>query len=229
MHVLDGSPRKLHPEVFTRKIPYPPHSRADSAGSGAVRHTLRQGENGDVHGVIPDKAFKLAYVQNGHGANAFPNLIRVNVKGGDELRSAFFKAEIEGEGFPEVSEPDNNSSEPVAHTEGRGYPIAELGDVVPVPLLTEAAEAVEVLPYLGCCNPHYAAEFAGGDLLHPLGRQKVEIADIPRKSFYHVVGNFVVHVKDSPEASYYYNVYYNRLPPQYQVCPIRRQKALTFR
>ena len=44
-----------------------------------------------------------------------------------------------------------------------------------------------------------------------------------------VVGNFVVHVKDSPEASYYYNVYYNRLTPQYQVWPKPPGKALTIR
>ena len=88
------------------------------------------------------------------------------------------------DGSAEVSSADDDYLVVLVKTEDMPDLTSKLRHVVAVALLTESAEAVEILTDLRSCKPHFLRQLTGGDLLNILVEQLAEETVVPRQSAY---------------------------------------------
>ena len=65
-----------------------------------------------------------------------------------------------GERVAQISRADDNCLSARIQAQNCAYFLVKHFDVISIPLLTETAEKVEILPYLRCGDAHFTAQLA---------------------------------------------------------------------
>ena len=77
--------------------------------------------------------------------------------------------EVADQGVPQIAGAHHNDAMAAVHTQDMTDLTAQLADVVAVALLSELAEAAQILPDLGGGDAHLLPQGAGGNTNHALG------------------------------------------------------------
>ena len=101
-----------------------------------------------------------------------------------KFTAAGFKIDMRRYSTPEVACAYKDSIESFIDTEYLAYLFMQAFDMVAIALLAEAAEAIEILSYLGSGKLHSQGKFTGGDTFDTLFHKLTQKSIIARKAFY---------------------------------------------
>ena len=100
----------------------------------------------------------------------------VAVENTDQLAAPLFKINVLRNGFSKVAYADENGLVACVHAKNLSDLGVKLRHIITVALLSEAAEAVQILTNLGSGQPHTLCKLPGGDPDHSLTFQFTEKA-----------------------------------------------------
>ena len=145
----------------------------------AISSVVYAGISGSFRVVFGAKGSQVIKGQNRYAAHRFPEQVGVDVEHADQPVAVGIAADETGNSGTQMSGADQDGGQAFAVAEKQ---FADLGaqhiDFIADPLLPEAAETVEILPYLAGGGAHHVGKFAGRDLVPPVGGQIGKIAVI---------------------------------------------------
>ena len=100
-------------------------------------------------------------MRNGDVVNLGSHQLRIVVKNSDQLKAAFLKIGMICKGMTQVARADNNGFVSARKPQNLSDFVIEILNLIAVALLSEAAEAVQILPDLRRRNTHFFTQMFG--------------------------------------------------------------------
>ena len=139
-----------------------PDPKVDQPVGGSLCHSLRNGQNNNVHGVALDVGLQLIGRINGDAVDLCIDHIGRDVKGGVHGEAGVFKGEVVQQCAAQVADTDHDEMVIVVHTQN----VTDLGtkffNVVSISLLAKLTETTEILTDLRSGNIHFLPQRVGG-------------------------------------------------------------------
>ena len=162
---------------------------ADAAAHQPVGHPLgrRHGDGQQSHADrrAAQVVLQLVRVDHGDAGNRRADQLRVHVEGGQKLKAVGVEFEVFNQGAAQVAGPQDHDGVALVDPQNAADLLPEAFDLIAVALLTEAAEAEQVLPDLGGGQPHGFAQRAGGNAFHAFLLKLEQVPVIPGQTADH--------------------------------------------
>ena len=141
-------------ELDVGEVPDALYTEGDEAVSDLLCDAFghRQHRDGGVIGGAV--GVQLVHPANGDAVHRGADDSGGDVEGGVEEEAALVEVKVLQQRVTEVARADDDEAALVIHAEDVADLGAQLHDVVAVALLTEATEAIQILPYLACGKLH---------------------------------------------------------------------------
>ena len=209
--VLEEHAGDLRGQLHIGEVPEAPDAQADEPVRQGLGHILGHRQHRHIGPVAGHIFRQLVHGADGDAPDLGVDQRGGHVEGGVHLEAHLLKIEVLQQGVAQVAHADDD--EPVAVVDAQN--VADLGPqlrhVVAVPLLTELAEAAEILADLGGGDVHLIPQGAGGDAHHAFVVQVIQIPVIPWQPVDDRVRNFL-----------FFHRIFLFLPEQPAVNPLRR-------
>ena len=180
MYILDRNTESLQMQILAREVPQAADAALDQTARDRRRVAARDGQHRNIRVELVDIVVKLFCVPHLIAAKSAADQLRTGVECTQQLKAARREIEVVEQGAAEVAGAQKNRRASCAQAQDRAELLLQLFDIVAVALLTEAAEAVEILPDLRCRQPHPLGQCARGDALRAFGFQLADVAIISR-------------------------------------------------
>ena len=135
-------------DVVVAEIPIAPYARAVQPVERTLNILARNEKKRRVYTVGFAEALHFLLAAHQNIAQRFANLVFVGFKAADQLKAEVAEIKMASHGGAEVARADQNRLIMIVKSENMLDLLFELAYAVAVALLTEAAKAVKILPYL---------------------------------------------------------------------------------
>ena len=135
----------LELKLDAREVPKAPHAAIGQTVGDLFGGTFRNGQNGKVHVILLTKALERVHVANSQPVHGFSNQCGIDVEQSDDVYAALFKHGRTHQRATQIANTDDDGTKSCTDAKDLGNFSIKIVDVIAVALLTEAAEAVEVL------------------------------------------------------------------------------------
>lgn len=185
MHVLYSDVLELNCKIVVREIPESCDAVAYQLVGDLLSVSLRYAQYSNCRRVLLAEFFQLIGVFNGQGTHKYTCQIGVAVKDTYKFAASGLKIYMSSDSSAKIACADDYRFEIFVNTEDLAYLVIEILNVVAVTLLTETAEAVEILSDLRCGELHQLRKFTGRYALDSELHQFSEKAVVPRHTVYY--------------------------------------------
>lgn len=195
-HDLGGTVAQLHTHVVPESLDLTGHQ----AGGDISDLLLGAGDDGDIHLMLGAEVLQGIQSQHLDARHGAPHKSLARIEHGEDIHAPLFEHGLVDEAAAQVSRADDDGVEARSNAEDLADLGEEVVDVIAVALLTEAAEAVEILADLGGGDVHHGGQLARGDAHLALGDQLPQVAVVAGEALDHGGGGvwgwglvFVIH------------------------------------
>lgn len=196
MDVLEEHAGLIGRQLHIGKVPEAADAQGDKPVSQRLGHVLGYGEHCHVGVVVGDIFLQLVHGADSDAADLRAHKGGRDVKGGVDAEPYLIKIKVLQQRVAQVAGADDDDLVAAVDAQNVADLGAQLRHVVTVALLTEFAEAAEILADLGGGDVHLCAQRVGGDADNTLVIQVVQIAVIAGKPVDHRVGDLLfLHTK----------------------------------
>ena len=148
MHVFDRHTESFEVQVLAREVPQAANAALHKVAGNRRGVAARNGQHRHVRVVLRDVGVQLACRLDLVPAEAAADEVGVCVERAEQLKAARRKVEVVEQRTAEVADAEQDRRASRTQSQNGAQLLLELFDVVAIALLTEAAEAVEILPDL---------------------------------------------------------------------------------
>ena len=149
-------------QLHIGKVPEAPDPKVNQPVGGSLCHSLRNGQNNNVHGVALDVGLQLIGRINGDAVDLCIDHIGRDVKGGVHGEAGVFKGEVVQQCAAQVADADHDEMVIIVHTQNVTDLGTEFFNVVSISLLAKLTETTEILTDLRSGNIHFLPQRVGG-------------------------------------------------------------------
>ena len=138
----------VDPKVEVTEIPESADSQRDQLIRKRLRSVLWDTEHSDLRLVLPAEAVKAFHRHDRKSGGGCSGKQGIAVKNTDQLAPSLLKFHMGSDGFAEISGTDQNDTGRFIDAKDAANDLAQLLDMIAVALLSESAEAIEILANL---------------------------------------------------------------------------------
>ena len=175
-------------QLHIGKVPDGVYAAAGQRSGDSDGRRLGDREHRDINMVTPEIALQLVHAVNVDAAVLRTDERGLDVKGGDQLYAPVGEAEVLHQRAADVADADQDRGKAPVRAENTGDLGAESGYIVAVALLSEFAEAVEIMPDLGGREAQLLPQLSGLYFVDAVLAELIQLSQIARKAADHIVG-----------------------------------------
>ena len=187
MHIFHDHVRVLDTQVEVAEIPEAADPERNELIRKGLCRILRDAKHGNGRVMRPAEAVKGFHRHDGKPRSRRALDQRIAVEDANQPAAALLEINVCGDRFAKIARTDQDDPGFLMDTEDIADDLAQFLDMIAIALLTETAEAIEILPDLRGGQPHSLRQFTGGDTLDLLALQIPEKSVIPGQTADHGV------------------------------------------
>ena len=153
--------------------------------SGVLCYRLRDRQDDNVDMILLHKGIQLLHGVNGNSIYRCTHNGWGNVEGGIHGKTGLGKVKIVQQGATKVAHADHDEMMVVVYAQNMADFRAQLFDIVAIALLSEAAEIIKVLTYLGCGHFHQSGKLLRRDTFYTFILKFPQISKVSGQSADH--------------------------------------------
>ena len=163
--------RRRAGQLHIGKVPKAPDTKIDQMSGCVLSDRLGNGQHDYIHVVGMNEVIQLGHGIHRHAVDDGAGELRVDIKGGVYSETGLGEGKILQQGMTQVAHSDHDEMMIIVHAQDMADLRTKLFHIVAVALLTELAEAAEILSDLGSSDIHFLSQGVGRDPHHAPGTE----------------------------------------------------------